>query len=77
MKTALTTLFFSFSSAYLIVYRGVRLFISGFISEEITFPRFQREFHLSIFQGVQLFPGWGIQMLFSIETHITCEVSGG
>ena len=28
------------------------------------------------FPGVQLFPG-GIQMLISIETHITCEFPGG
>ena len=37
--------FFSFSSAYLEFSEGVRLFITGFISEEITFPRFQGEFH--------------------------------
>ena len=30
------------------------------------------------FLGVQLFPGGGVQMLISIETHIrTCYFSGG
>ena len=28
--------------------------------------------------GVKLFPGWGVQMLISIETHIrTCYFQGG
>ena len=27
--------------------------------------------------GVQLFPGGGVQMLISIETHITCDLPGG
>ena len=33
---------------------------------------------LHIFQGVQLFPGTGVQMLISIETHITitCDFPG-
>ena len=31
---------------------------------------------LHIFQGVQLFPG-RVQMLISIETHITCDFPGG
>ena len=26
---------------------------------------------------VQLFPGGGVQMLISIETHITCDFPGG
>ena len=30
----------------------------------------------NIFQGVQLFPG-GVQMLISIEIHITCDFQGG
>ena len=34
---------------------------------------------LHIFQGVQLVPGGGAQMLISIETHITitCDFPGG
>ena len=28
------------------------------------------------FQGVQLFPGGGVQILISIETHITCAFPG-
>ena len=28
-------------------------------------------------RGVQLFPGWGVQMQISIETHITCDFPGG
>ena len=31
----------------------------------------------NICQGVQLFPGKGVQMLISIETHITCDFLGG
>ena len=27
--------------------------------------------------GVPLFPGVGVQMLISIETHITCDFPGG
>ena len=27
--------------------------------------------------GVKLFPGAGVQMLISIETHITCGFPGG
>ena len=29
------------------------------------------------FPGVQLFTGGGVQMLISIETHITCDFPGG
>ena len=46
--------------------------------ENYTFPRIQRGYN--IFQGgVQLFPGGGggVQMLISIETHITCDFPGG
>ena len=28
-------------------------------------------------EGVQLFPGGGVQMLISIETHKTCDFPGG
>ena len=42
--------------------------------EENYFPRFQRG--SNFFQGVQLFLG-GVQMLISIETHITCDFPGG
>ena len=27
----------------------------------------------TLFRGVQLFPGGGVQMLISRETHITCD----
>ena len=32
---------------------------------------------LTFFRGVQLFPGGGVQMLISIETHITCDIPRG
>ena len=42
---------------------------NGFITEKTyTFPRIW---------GVQLFPGGAVQMLISIETHITCDFPGG
>ena len=49
-----------------------KLLFPGFRGSSIINPEGS-----TIFQGVQLFPGWGIQMLFSIETHITCEFSAG
>ena len=42
---------------------------------------FKENYHLTRFQGVQLFPGWGggggSNCLFPIETHITCDFPGG
>ena len=47
---------------------------------------FQRKLLFSkVSEGVQLFQGWGgnffqgggVQMLISIETHITCDFPGG
>ena len=71
-KTTLTTFLF---------------FHQHFISEEITFPRYQRgpiifPRGFTIFQGgggggSNFFQCGGFQMLFWIETHITCEFSGG
>ena len=50
------------------------------ISENYTFPRIQRG--SNIFQEVnnsfsRVGGGGGIQMLTSIETHITCDFPGG
>ena len=55
---------------------------NGFITEKLYFskdPTFSRGGGGSnIYRGVQLFPGgWGVQMLISIETHITCDFPGG
>ena len=46
--------------------------VNGYFKENCNFQGF-------IFQGVQLFPGGGggVQMLISIETHITCDFPGG
>ena len=39
---------------------------------------FQRKVLFSnVSERVQLFPGGGVQMLISIETHITCSFPGG
>ena len=52
-----------------------------YFSENYTFPRFQKG--STIFQGgIHHFPGGstifqGVQMLISIETHITCNFTGG
>ena len=40
------------------------------------FPRIQRGFQHFSERGVQLFPGGGVQILISIETHITCDSPG-
>ena len=42
-----------------------------------NFPRFQSGSNIFQGGGVQPFPGEGFKMLFSIETHITCDFSGG
>ena len=47
---------------------------NGYFKENYKFSRFQRG--SNIFQGVQLFPG-GVQIIISIETHITCDFPGG
>ena len=71
--------FVCFFSPLLILqfYRGVS---NVYFRENYFFPKFQRG--SNIFQGVQLFPGGGgggvkVQMLISIETHITCDFPGG
>ena len=43
---------------------------NGFITEKTILFQGSRG-------GVQLFPGGGVQMLISIETHITCDFQGG
>ena len=73
-NTALTTFFFFFlhSPQFILQFTdGVQWF---YYRENYTFPRIQRR--SNIFQGVQLFLG-GVQMLISIETHITCDFPGG
>ena len=73
------------SSTYFKVYRGGGgpISINGFISEKtILFKGFRGS---NIFQGVPTFfffffflgGGGGVQMLISIETHITCEFLRG
>ena len=53
---------------------GVQLIIIGFISEQLYFLKVSEE------GVIQLFPGGGggrIQILTSMETHITCDFPGG
>ena len=75
-KTVLATFFYFFcSSTYFTVYRGGPM---GYCRENYTFSRIQRG--SNIFQGgSNFFPGGGggVQMLISIETHITCDFPGG
>ena len=47
---------------------------NGYFKENYHFLRFKRG--SNIFQGVQLFPGCGVQMLISIETHIIVIFQG-
>ena len=47
----------------------------GYFKEKHNFPRFQRVPTFS--RGIQLFLMGGVQMLISIETHITCFARKG
>ena len=82
LENSLNNVFFSFSSAYFIVYRGGQIvyqwgFFRGnyFFQVSGGFPSLIQGFHH--FPGDPTFSRVGIQMQFSIETHITCEFSGG
>ena len=78
----LTTFFFFFISLFYSLQRGSDCLSMVLFQRKLLFPGFRGSSIINlggstIFQWVHLFPGWGIQMLFSIETHITCEFSGG
>ena len=48
---------------------------NGFITEKINFSKDPEG--SNIFKGIQHFPGGGgVQMSISIETHITCDLTG-
>ena len=49
--------------------------VNGFIRENYTFPRIQR--WPNFFQGGPASSREGVQMLISIESHITCDFTGG
>ena len=55
---------------------GVQWF---YYRENYTFPRIQRGSNIFQGKGFSFFQGGGrgFQMLISIETHITCDLSGG
>ena len=61
------------------------MFIVGFFATILYFLRFKRVETFIGGGGVQLFiifflgggGGWGVQILISIETYITCDFSGG
>ena len=73
-KTALTTFFFFSPQLIFQFYRGC--LINVYFKENYNFPRFQRG--SNIFQGgAGGGGGGGVQMLISIETHITCDFPGG
>ena len=77
-KTVWTTFYCRFLSPQLInLFYSLQRASNGFITEKtILFPKFQRG--STIFQGSPTFSR-GVQMLISIETHITCDfpVGGG
>ena len=62
-ENSLDNVFFLFFSLQLILQ-------FGFITEKTALFQGSRG-------GVQLFPGMGVQMLISIEPHITCDFPGG
>ena len=73
--------FFFFSPAYFIVYRGGQMVILHYNRKSYIFPRNQSQRGPTFSRGVPTFFQWGrwVEMLFSIETHITCDfpVGGG
>ena len=80
-KTGLTTFLFFFYFTVLHLQRVGKF--DGYFKENYNFPRFQRGSNIfkgesNFFQGgSNFFQGGRIQMLISIETHITCDFSGG
>ena len=83
LENSLKNVFFSFFiSFFYSLQRGLDCLSMVLFQRKLLFPGFRGSSIINpggstIFQGVQLFRGWGIQMLFSIETNITCEFSGG
>ena len=90
LENSPNNVFFSFSSTYFIVYREGQIVYQWFYFRGNYFSWFQMG--PSFFPGGPSFFQWGppfsrggpafswvgaIPMLFSIETHITCEFSGG
>ena len=63
LKTALTTFFFFFSPQ-LILQK-----LNGQFQRNLSF--------VTVPEGVQHFPGWGVQLLIPYSTHITCDFPGG
>ena len=78
LKTVWTTFcFFIFSLQLILQFtEGVHWFYYG---ENYTFPMIQRRSNIFQGGGVNFFQGGGegLQMLISIETHITCDSPGG
>ena len=82
LENSLNNVFFLFHQLVYSLQRGSDCLSMVLFQRKLLFPGFRGSSIINprgstIFQEVQLFPGWGIQMLFSIETHITCEFSGG
>ena len=46
---------------------------NGYFKENYSFPWFQRGGGATFAKGSNFFEGGGVQMLVSIETHITCD----
>ena len=50
---------------------------NGYFKENYNFPRFQRGPTFARGSPLFFFGGGGVQMLISIEIHITCDFPGG
>ena len=73
-KTVLTCGFFSPQ----LILQFLQRVSNGYFIENYNFPWFQRGVGGNICQGGPTFSrGGGVQMLISIENHITCDFPGG
>ena len=52
-------------------------FINGIFQSKLKFSKFSDGVHHVPGGGSNFFLGWGFQMLISIETHRSCDFSGG
>ena len=71
-----------FCQSYLVLnlFYGLQRGSKGFIAEKTILILYQGSRGGPLFSrgwGVKLFPGWGVQMLISLETHVrTCYCPG-
>ena len=81
LENSLTNVFFFiFISLFYSLQRGSDCLSMVLFQRKLLFQGFRGSSIINpggstISQGSNFFPGWGIQMLFSIEAHITCCVT--